>query len=94
MLCNLISQTVSDECRWIAVGFDGVAYRIVKEMTENTVKCLECGDIIDLKEESFEEHLNKLHHDEVNIGIENFFGNLLLAPGPEHIEKNFPVNSV
>ena len=94
VLCNLISQTVSDECRWIAVGFDGVAYRIVKEMTENTVKCLECGDIIDLKEESFEEHLNKLHHDEVNIGIENFFGNLLLAPGPEHIEKNFPVNSV
>ena len=39
VLCNLISQTVSDECRWIAVGFDGVAYRIAKEMTENTVKC-------------------------------------------------------
>ena len=56
---------------------------------KNTVKCLECGDIVDLKEESFEEHLNRLHHGEVNIRMEKFFGSLLLAPGPGHIEKNF-----
>ena len=91
MLCNLISQTVSDEHKWVRVGFGGVPYRIAKELIENTLKCLECGDIVDLKEESFEEHLNKLHHGEVNIRVENFFGNLLLVPGPGHIKK-IPVN--
>ena len=87
----MISQTVSDEHKWVRVGFGGVPYRIAKELIENTLKCLECGDIVDLKEESFEEHLNKLHHDEVNIRVENFFGNLLLVPGPGHIKK-IPVN--
>ena len=45
--------------------------------------------MIDLKQKLFEEHLEKLHNGEVNICMEFFFGNLLLAPGPEHIEKNF-----
>ena len=87
VLCNLILQTESDQRTWIRVGFDVATYRIAKELIDNTVKCLECGDIIDLKEESFEEHLEELHHGEVNISMENFFGNLLLAPGPGHIKK-------
>ena len=41
----------------------------------------------DLKEESFKEHLDKLYHGQVNIDMEKFFGNLLLAPGTGHIEK-------
>ena len=45
--------------------------------------------MIDLKQKLFEEHLEKLHNGEVNIFMENFFGNLLLAPGPGHFEKNF-----
>ena len=71
VLCNFIS--VSDECAWVREGFDDVPYRTAEELIENTVKCLECGDIIDLKEESFEEHLNKLHHGEVNIQSQTLF---------------------
>ena len=41
---------MSDERTWVRVGFDGVPYRIVKELIENTIKCLECRDIVDLKE--------------------------------------------
>ena len=89
VLCNLILQTLSDEHTWIRVGFNGVPYSIAKELIENTVKCLDCGDMIDLKEEPFEEHLEELHHGEESINMGNFFGNLLLAPGPGHIEKNF-----
>ena len=37
----------------------------------------------DLKEQPFEEHMEELHHGEVNIG------NLFLVPAPVHIEKNF-----
>ena len=83
MLCNLIPQTESDECTWIRVGFCGVPYRIAKELIDNIVQYLECGDMTDLKEQSFEEHMEELHHGEVNIG------NLLLVPAPVHIEKNF-----
>ena len=66
----MISQTESGENIWIKVGFDGAPHRIAKELTDNTVKCFECGDMIDLKEESFEEHLEELHHGEANIGME------------------------
>ena len=45
--------------------------------------------MIVLKEEPFEKYLEVLHHGEVSIGIKNYFGNLLLAPGPGYIEKNF-----
>ena len=44
-----------------------------------------------MKEESFEEHPKELHYGEMNIGIEKYFGNLFLAPGPGHIDKNFPL---
>ena len=91
MFCNLISQTVSDERTWIRVVFDDVPYKIAKELIENTVKCLECADIIELKEESFEEHLKELHYGEMNIGMEKYFGNFFLAPGPGYIEKKFPL---
>ena len=40
VLCNLISQTESDERTWIRVGFDDVPYRIAKEQIDNTAKCL------------------------------------------------------
>ena len=89
VLCNLILQTESDKRTWIRVGFDGVLCRFTRDLIDNTVICLECGDMIDVKEESFEEHLEELHHGEVNIVMENLFGNLLLACGPGHIEKNF-----
>ena len=89
VLCNLMLQTEPDQRTWNRVGFDGASYRIAKELINNTVKCLKCGDMIDLKEESFEEHLEELHHGEVKISMDNVFGNLILAPGPGHIKKNF-----
>ena len=44
-----------------------------------------------MKEESFEEHLKELHYGEMNIGMEKYFGNFFLAPGPGYIEKKFPL---
>ena len=40
VLCNLISQTVSDERKWVRVGFDGVPYRIAKELIEKYCQML------------------------------------------------------
>ena len=35
-------------------------YKIAKELIDNTVKCLDCVDMMDLKEESFGQHLGAL----------------------------------
>ena len=46
----------SDESTWVRIGFDGVPYRIAKELIGNVHFCNGCEEIIDIKEESLESH--------------------------------------
>ena len=45
-------------------------YRIAKDLIDNTVKCVQSVDTNHLKVDCFEEHLDEIHHGEMNVDIE------------------------
>ena len=79
----------SDERTWVRIGFDGVQCWIAKELIDKVYFCNGCEEIIDLKEESLETHLLQFHDGDNNISVKPYFGEILLLPGPAHMEKNF-----
>ena len=44
-------------------------YRIAKDLIDNTVKCVQSVDTNHLKVDCFEEHLDEIHHGEMNVDI-------------------------
>ena len=89
VLFNLLQQVKSDERTWVRIGFDGIPYRIAKELICKVYFCNGCEEIIDLKEDSLETHLLHFHYGDSNISVKPYFGDTLLVPGPGNIEKNF-----
>ena len=89
VLFNLLQQVKSDERTWVRIGFDGVPYGIAKELIDKVYFCNGCEEIIDLKEDSLETHLLHFHYSDSNISVKPYFGDILLVPGPGHMEKNF-----
>ena len=53
VLFNLLQQVKSDERTWVRIAFDGVPYRIAKELIDKVYFCNCCEEIIDLKERFF-----------------------------------------
>ena len=64
-------------------------YWIAKELIDKVHFCNGCEEIIDIKEESLESHLLQFHDGDGNVSLKPYFGDILLAPGPGHMEKNF-----
>ena len=89
VLFNLLQQVKSDERTRVRIGFDGVPYRIAKELIDKVHFCNGCEEIIDIKEESLESHLLQFHDGDSNVSLKSYFGDILLVPGPGHMEKNF-----
>ena len=79
----------SDERTWVRIGFDGVPYRVAKELIDKVHFCNGCEEIIDIKEESLESHLLQFHNGDGNVSLKPYFGDILLVPGPGHMEKTF-----
>ena len=67
------------------IGFDGVPYRIADEIISNTLVCTYCK-----KEFCSQEEYSKHQHNDANeVPIPVLrFGNVLLAVGAGHMEKN------
>ena len=79
----------SDERTWVRIGFDGVPYRVAKELIDKVHFCNGCEEIIDIKEESLESPLLQFHNGDGNVSLKPYFGDILLVPGPGHMEKTF-----
>ena len=79
----------SDERTWVRIGFDRVPYWIAKELIGKVNFCNGCEEIIDTKQESLESHLLQFHDGDSNVSLKPYFGDILLVPGPGHMEINF-----
>ena len=89
VLFNLLQQVKSDERTWVRIEFDRVPNRIAKELIDKVHFCNGWDEIIDIKEDSLESHLLKLHDGDSNVLLRSYFGDILLVPGPGHMEKYF-----
>lgn len=81
----------SDERTWVKIVFHGVPYRIAKQLIDKVYFCNVCEEIIDLNEESLETDLLHFCDGDSNISLKPYLGDILLVPGPGHMEKNFLV---
>ena len=89
VLENLCKQgKVGTERAWICLGFDGVPYRIASSLRDEILICSSCNKQIDSKHVSFETHVKNDHPNEENIKNSLYFGDILLAVGAGHMEKN------
>ena len=69
----------SDERTWVRIGFDGVPYRIAKELIDKVYFCNGCEEIIDLKEKPLETDLSHFHDSDSNASVKPYFGDILLV---------------
>ena len=89
VLFNILQQVKSDERTSVKIGFDGVPYRIAKELIDTVHFCNGCEEISDLKEDSLETHLLHFHDGDSNVSVKPYFGDILLVPVPGHMERIF-----
>ena len=73
---------------WVRLGFDGVPYRIATNLHNEVVQFFICQSVIDKKLEKFENHIKKEHAEHENMFYDLHFGDMLLAVGAGHMEKN------
>ena len=66
-------------------------YGVAKKLIDKVYFCNVCEEIIDLNEESLETDLLHFGDSHSNISLKPYFGDILLLPGPGHMEKNFLV---
>ena len=86
VLKNLVNQAeVGDKRVWIEVSFDRVPYRIANKIMTDTVKCSTCSLEFSINS-AFEKHTADKHQKKASA--EKVFGNVLLAVGAGHMEKN------
>ena len=78
------SFTNDSERKWVSVMCDGVPYTFAALMQDTMKKCSVCDDIVDIC--SIEEH--KAIHSKQRISFLRLFPNLIVRPGPGHIEMN------
>ena len=79
----------ADEKTWVRIGFDGVPYRIAKELIDKVYFCNGCEEITDLEEEPLETPHLHFPDGHSHISVKPFFGDILLVPGPGNMKKNF-----
>ena len=83
------------ERKWTFLHSDGVPYVHVSDIQDHLLECTECKEEVDSKDLSIDEwndflksHAEQHPNSSTQFTFKRIFDNLILTPGPGHIEMN------